>query len=78
MTRPEQFDDLLDEDALQRSRDKRRKVDAAVSEKVSITKRMYEALDTCIKSIGESCGISSTISNLPTVCSARRRLPMPW
>lgn len=53
MSRPEQLEGLIDEEALQRARDKRRKVDTCVSEKVSITKRMYDALDTCIKSIGE-------------------------
>lgn len=53
MARPEQLDRLIDEDALQRAREKRRKVDSGVSEKVSITKRMYDALDTCIKNIGE-------------------------
>lgn len=53
MARPEQLEGLIDEEALQRARDKRRKVDTCVSEKVSITKRMYDALDTCIKSIGE-------------------------
>lgn len=53
MSRPEQLDSLIDEEALQRARDKRRKVDTYVSEKVSITKRMYESLDTCIKSIGK-------------------------
>ncbi|CAM9104583.1 unnamed protein product [Ectocarpus fasciculatus] len=51
MTRPEQLKNLIDEDALQKSREKRRKVDESVSEKVSITKRMYGALDTCIKNI---------------------------
>ena len=53
MARPEQLEGLIDEEALQRARDKRRKVDTYVSEKVSITKRMYDALDTCIKSIGK-------------------------
>ena len=53
MARPEQLEGLIDEEALQRARDKRRKVDTCVSEKVSITKRMYDALDTCIKSIGK-------------------------
>ncbi|CAM9937337.1 unnamed protein product, partial [Laminaria digitata] len=53
MSRPEQLDSLIDEEALQRARDKRRKVDTYVSEKVSITKRMYESLDTCIKSIDD-------------------------
>lgn len=52
MARPEQLDTLVDEDALQKARDKRRKVDHCVSEKVAITKRMYDALDCCIKSIG--------------------------
>ncbi|CAM9600990.1 unnamed protein product [Ectocarpus sp. 12 AP-2014] len=53
MTRPEQLKNLIDEDALQKSREKRRKVDESVSEKVSITKRMYGALDTCIKNIDD-------------------------
>lgn len=53
MARPEQLDGLVDEDALARAREKRRKVDTCVSEKVSITKRMYDALDTCIKNIGK-------------------------
>ena len=52
MTRPEQVASLVDEKALERAREKRRKVDECVSEKVSITKRMYDALDTCIKNIG--------------------------
>ncbi|CAM9101991.1 unnamed protein product, partial [Ascophyllum nodosum] len=54
MTRPEQVASLVDEKALERAREKRRKVDECVSEKVSITKRMYDALDTCIKNIDEA------------------------
>lgn len=53
MTRTEQLKNLIDEDALQRARIKRQKVDHSVSEKVSITKKMYGALDVCIKKIGE-------------------------
>ena len=53
MSRPEQLKNLIDEDALQRAREKRQKVDYGVTEKVSITKRMYGALDTCIKNIGK-------------------------
>lgn len=68
MTRPEQLKNLIDEDALQKSREKRRKVDESVSEKVSITKRMYGALDTCIKNIGERSGI---VALLAFVCAAR-------
>lgn len=52
MSHPEQVKNLIDEDALQRAREKRKKVDHGVTEKVSITKRMYGALDTCIKNIG--------------------------
>lgn len=53
MAKPEQLKNLIDEDALQRAREKRQKVEEGVTEKVSITKRMYGALDTCIKNIGE-------------------------
>ncbi|CAM9986552.1 unnamed protein product [Scytosiphon promiscuus] len=53
MTRPEQLKNLIDEDALQRARLKRQKVDQSVSEKVSITKKMYGALDVCIKKIDD-------------------------
>ena len=53
MAKPEQLKNLIDEDALQRAREKRQKVEQGVTEKVSITKRMYGALDTCIKNIGE-------------------------
>ncbi|CAM9225294.1 unnamed protein product [Hapterophycus canaliculatus] len=53
MTRPEQLKNLIDEDALQRARIKRQKVDHSVSEKVSITKKMYGALDVCIKKIDD-------------------------
>lgn len=66
MTRPEQLKNLIDEDALQKSREKRRKVDENVSEKVSITKRMYGALDTCIKNIGER---SDVVAFLAFLCS---------
>lgn len=53
MKRPEQLEGLVDEEALQRAQEKRRKVEQCVSEKVSITKRMYDALDSCIKNIGK-------------------------
>eukprot|EP00752_Nemacystus_decipiens_P011288 g10031.t1 len=53
MAKPEQLKNLIDEDALQRAREKRQKVEQGVTEKVSITKRMYGALDTCIKNIDE-------------------------
>jgi len=52
MSKPEQVKNLIDEDALQRAREKRKRVDHGVTEKVSITKKMYGALDTCIKNIG--------------------------
>ncbi len=52
MSHPEQVKNLIDEDDLERAREKRKKVDHGVTEKVSITKRMYGALDTCIKNIG--------------------------
>lgn len=53
MAKPEQLKNLIDEEALQRAREKRQKVEQGVTEKVSITKKMYGALDTCIKNIGE-------------------------
>lgn len=53
MTRPDQLESLVDEEALERAYVKRQRVDKCVSEKVAITKRMYDALDTCIKNIGE-------------------------
>lgn len=53
MAKPEQLKSLIDEDALQEAREKRQKVEHGVTEKVSITKRMYGALDTCIKNIGK-------------------------
>eukprot|EP00903_Cladosiphon_okamuranus_P007030 g6836.t1 len=53
MAKPEQLKNLIDEEALQRAREKRQKVEEGVTEKVSITKRMYGALDTCIKNIDE-------------------------
>lgn len=61
MTRPEQLKNLIDEDALQRARIKRQKVDQNVSEKVSITKKMYGALDVCIKKIGERTAEASCL-----------------
>lgn len=53
MARPEQVKSLIDEDALQKAQEKRRKVDHGVTEKVSIANKMYGALDACIKSVGK-------------------------
>lgn len=57
-TRPEHLETLIDDAALQLSREKRRKVEECVSEKVAVTSRMYDALDSCIKHIGEVWAIS--------------------
>lgn len=70
MARPEQLKNLIDEDALQRARDKRRKVDHGVTEKVSITKKMYGALDACIKSIGKRGAVVRNVDCL--VCGPCR------
>lgn len=71
MARPEQLKNLIDEDALQRAHEKRRKVDHGVTEKVSITKKMYGALDACIKSIGKRSEIVPTVDRLACDRAAR-------
>ncbi|CAM9498900.1 unnamed protein product, partial [Pylaiella littoralis] len=84
MARPEQLKNLIDEDALQRAHEKRRKVDHGVTEKVSITKKMYGALDACIKSIDdeidklekdvkESYGVIPDIPSLAPEVSAENK-----
>lgn len=60
MARPEQSNNLVDEDALQRAQEKRRKVDQGVTEKVSTAKKMYGALDACIKRIGKQSDVVRT------------------